>query len=56
MLGVERKATPEATRLAVKRAYRKLARQYHPDLNKHADAADMMRRINQAYQAILVGL
>ena len=56
LLGVERKATPEATRLAVKRAYRKLARQYHPDLNKHADAADMMRRINQAYQAILVGL
>ncbi len=56
LLGVERKATPEATRIAVKRAYRKLARQYHPDLNKHADTADMMREINQAYEAILAGL
>lgn len=56
LLGVERKATPEATRIAVKRAYRKLARQYHPDLNKHADAADMMRKINQAYETILAGL
>ena len=43
--------TSDATLADVKRAYRKLARQYHPDRN-NADpgAADRFRRITEAYE------
>lgn len=36
----------------IKRAYRKLARQYHPDVNKEAGAADKFKEINEAYQVL----
>jgi hypothetical protein len=38
---------------ALKRAYRLLARRYHPDTNPDPDAHEMMQRVNEAYQKIL---
>lgn len=47
----------DAGRAAVKRAYRRLARQYHPDLNADDPAATTrMQAINEAYQRILEDL
>lgn len=43
-LGVERGATQDE----VRKAYRKLARKYHPDVSKEADADKRMREINEA--------
>ncbi len=36
----------------IKRAYRKLAKQYHPDMNKDADAEDKFKEINEAYEVL----
>ena len=44
-LGVPRDATLEQ----VKKAYRKLARQYHPDLSKDADAEAKFKELAEAY-------
>ncbi len=43
-LGLERTASDED----VRKAYRKLARKYHPDVSKEADAQARMRDINEA--------
>jgi hypothetical protein len=53
LLGVDRRATAAATRAAVKRAYRRLARQHHPDISDHPDSAETMRRLNEAYTRII---
>lgn len=45
--------TPIQDREAIKRAYRRLARRYHPDLNAATDTTAQMQRLNQAYDAIL---
>ncbi|MCC6614292.1 MAG: J domain-containing protein [Anaerolineae bacterium] len=45
--------TPEDDRDTIKRAYRLLARRYHPDLNNSPEAHEQMQRVNEAYQAIL---
>jgi molecular chaperone DnaJ len=48
VLGVARTASPED----IKKAYRKLARQFHPDVNKDPVAEDMFREINGAYEVL----
>jgi hypothetical protein len=40
----------------VKKAYRKKARQHHPDTNKSPDATLLMQEINEAYEKILARL
>ena len=47
-LGVERSATADD----IKKAYRKLARKHHPDLNKAPDAEARMKQINEAYAVL----
>src|ERR1700741_1248438 len=36
----------------IKKAYRKLARQWHPDVNKAAGAAEKFKQINEAYEVL----
>jgi molecular chaperone DnaJ len=36
----------------IKRAFRRLARQYHPDVNKAADAETRFKEINEAYEIL----
>ena len=48
LLGVR----PDATVLLIKKAYRKLAKQYHPDVNHSPDAAERFREITEAYDTL----
>jgi curved DNA-binding protein len=48
ILGVERGASEEE----IRRAYRKLARQYHPDINKDEGAEDRFKEISEAYEVL----
>jgi len=41
-----------ASESEIKKAYRKLARQYHPDVNKDAGAEDKFKEINSAYEIL----
>ena len=43
---------PDATDAEIKRAYRKLARKYHPDVSKEAGAEDKIKAVNEAYEAL----
>ncbi len=36
----------------IKKAYRKLARKYHPDVNKDAEAVEKFKEINAAYEVL----
>ncbi|MEW6713175.1 MAG: DnaJ domain-containing protein, partial [Candidatus Riflebacteria bacterium] len=36
----------------LKKAFRNLARQYHPDVNKNEDAVEKFKEINEAYQIL----
>lgn len=47
-LGVTRDASADE----IKKAYRKLARKYHPDISKEADAEEKMQAINVAYDTL----
>ncbi len=48
ILGVPRNATQEE----IKRAYKRLARQYHPDVNKSPEAEERFKEINEAYAVL----
>ncbi|HZO88601.1 MAG TPA: molecular chaperone DnaJ [Chthonomonadaceae bacterium] len=48
VLGVSRTASAEE----LKRAYRNLAKKYHPDLNKAPDAAEKFKEIQAAYDVL----
>ncbi|MBQ9149544.1 DnaJ domain-containing protein [bacterium] len=48
ILGVQRSATQQE----IKSAYRKLARKFHPDVNKSADAQNKFKDINEAYEVL----
>ncbi|MFN3956984.1 MAG: DnaJ C-terminal domain-containing protein [Tepidimonas ignava] len=48
VLGVARDASADD----IKRAYRKLARKYHPDVSKEPDAAQRMSEVNEAYAVL----
>jgi len=47
-LGLQSSATQDE----IKRAYRKLARRFHPDLNKDADAEARFKEVGEAYKAL----
>lgn len=48
VLGVDKKSTLDQ----IKKAYRKLALEYHPDRNKEAGAEEKFKEINEAYQVL----
>jgi molecular chaperone DnaJ len=48
VLGVDRKASQDE----IKKAYRKLARKYHPDTNKDPGAEERFKAVSEAYDAL----
>ncbi|HEY7496133.1 MAG TPA: J domain-containing protein [Candidatus Tectomicrobia bacterium] len=42
----------EATQAEIQRAYRKLARQYHPDVNKAKGAEEKFKELGEAYEVL----
>ena len=48
IMGLERDASQDE----IKRAYRKLARKYHPDVSKEADAEALFKELGEAYAVL----
>ena len=48
VLGVNRNATDEE----LKKAYRVLAKKYHPDVNKSAEAETLFKEVGEAYSVL----
>ena len=48
VLGVSRSASQDD----IKRAYRRLARKYHPDVSKEADAENRFKEVGEAYEVL----
>ena len=48
VLGIGRQANGDE----IKKAYRRLAREYHPDVNKNSDAEARFKEINEAYEVL----
>jgi curved DNA-binding protein len=48
IMGVDRNATQDE----IKRAYRKLARKYHPDISKEPDAEKKFKEMGEAYEVL----
>src|SRR5689334_5949379 len=47
-LGVEKTANADE----IKKAYRKLARKYHPDVSKEKDAKEKFQELSEAYETL----
>lgn len=48
VLGVSKDASQDE----IKKAYRSLAKKYHPDVNKASDAAEKFKEVNEAYEVL----
>jgi len=48
ILGVDKKAT----KAEIKKAYKRLARKYHPDVSKVANAEEKFKEVNEAYEVL----
>ena len=48
ILGVERKADADA----IKQAYRRLARKFHPDVSKEPNAEEQFKNVQEAYEVL----
>lgn len=48
LLGVPRDAEPDA----IKKAYRRLAHKFHPDVSKESDAEARFKEVNEAYEVL----
>lgn len=48
VLGLDKGATKDE----IKKAYRKLARKYHPDVNKEPDAEEKFKEVKEAYEVL----
>ena len=48
ILGVNKNATAAQ----IKKEYRKMARKYHPDVNKDADAEQKFKEVGEAYEVL----
>src|SRR3977135_4261545 len=48
MLGVSRTATADQ----IKKAYRRLARKFHPDVSKEANAEQKFKEVQEAYEVL----
>src|SRR3954453_9890578 len=48
VLGVSRDAKPDE----IKKAYRRLARKYHPDVNPGKDSEDQFKKISEAFDVL----
>jgi curved DNA-binding protein len=48
ILGVERNASEDD----IKKAYRRLARKYHPDVSKEANAEEKFKEVSEAYETL----
>lgn len=48
ILGIQKKASQDE----IRKAYRKLAKKYHPDVNKAVDAEKKYKDINEAYEVL----
>ncbi|KYG58017.1 molecular chaperone DnaJ [Planococcus maritimus] len=48
VLGVSKDASKEE----IKKAYRKLSKQYHPDINKEANASEKFQEVKEAYEVL----
>ncbi|MCO5533728.1 DnaJ domain-containing protein, partial [Enterococcus faecium] len=46
VLGLQKGASDDE----IKKAYRKLSKQYHPDINKEPDAEAKFKEISEAYE------
>jgi len=49
VLGVDKKAS----KADIKKAYRKLAKEYHPDRNKASDATEKFKEVTEAYEMLM---
>lgn len=47
-LGVSKNASPDE----IKKAYRKLSKKYHPDINKDPGAEDKYKEVQEAYETL----